>query len=99
MELNAKEIALLAWGIMGCVPLLGFAFKFKAAVLLIWKLYFLLLILAAGVFSAFLLFGAITSGFNEELGRTALVMVFQVPFWYAVWAYAHRSTELWVRNA
>ncbi|MBT3043513.1 MAG: hypothetical protein KME67_11680 [Candidatus Thiodiazotropha sp. (ex Codakia orbicularis)] len=99
MEWKTEEIALSAWSLLGCVPLLGFAFSFKAAIPLVWKVYFSLLILIVGVFSSFLLFSAINSGFNEALGQAVFAMVVQVPFWYAVWAYAYRSKGIWARNA
>ena len=99
MEWIIEDIALSAWILLGCIPLLGFAFKFKAAIPLVWKAYFLLLIIVVGMFTTFLLFGAFNSGFNEAHGKTLLAMVIQVPFWYAVWAYAYRSKGLWVRNS
>ena len=98
-ELISEKIALSAWSLLGCVPLLGFAFGFKAAIPLVWKAYFLLLVLAAVVFSAFLFLGAINSGLNKAHAQSLLAMIVQVPFWYAVWAYAYRSKDIWARSA
>jgi len=98
MDWGTQDIAILIWYLVGCLALIGFAFQIKVAVPGIWKTYFALLTAALSLFAVFVIYGAIGRGATDSLGQMSLILLVQVPFWYAVWAYAYRSKQLWAQG-
>lgn len=98
IEWITEDVVLMIWYLLGCVALTGFTFKVKIAAPIIWKVYFLILVVAAAVFSTFLIFGITNGASSETLEQAILMLLLQTPFWYAVWAYAYRSKELWAKS-
>lgn len=95
MEWAVKDVAFLAWYTAGCAALIGYAFNIKVAIPIVWKVYFSVLVVAASFFAAMLMYGALNGASPEVLQQAALLLLPQVPFWYAVWAYAYRSKQVW----
>jgi hypothetical protein len=98
MQWGVKEIAFLLWYIGGCLALIGYAFNIRIAIPMVWKVYFSVLVLAMVVFGAMLAFSVIGGVPSEALRASAILVLPQIPFWYAVWAYAYRSASLWQQS-
>ena len=92
-------IALSVWSLVGIFALLGYIYKKPVGWLIVWRIYFGLVIFVACVFLSFVAIGFVTNPGNEATFIFVLIYLVQIPYWFAIWSYAYKSQEIWVKNA
>lgn len=91
-------IAISIWSLVGIFALLGYIYKTPVGWLIVWKIYFGLVIFVACAFLGFISIGLVNNPSNEGIFYFVLVYLVQIPYWYAIWAYAYKSHKIWAKK-
>ncbi len=88
------EIFSLLVSLVGLIGLFGFAFQRRIARRLFWRIWFgLTLFSIAATFSMFI--GMLSLGFEVQLQWLVVLVVLNLPMYYALFMYAYRSPHVW----
>lgn len=96
---NSTEFGFFIWSLAGTLALIGYVFKKPIGARIIWRIYFGLLVLSAAVFLSFVLIGLISNPNIEIMSDIVFIIAVQMPYWFAIWAYAYKSNQIWQKNA
>ena len=96
---DLHDIALSAWSLIGIFALLGYIFKKPVGWQNLWKVYFGLVVFVACAFLIFTGYSFISLSSSEGAAFIAIMYLVQIPYWFAIWAYAYKSQDIWAQNA
>lgn len=97
-EFDVMSMIFTALSLVNIIGVCGFAFKVAIGRAFFWKINFGFFALMC---SSFLVFSAFGLAQNFHLGLAVslgVVVAFQMPLAYGLWAYAYKSEEVWQRD-
>ncbi|MCU7797486.1 MAG: hypothetical protein KZQ75_10180 [Candidatus Thiodiazotropha sp. (ex Myrtea spinifera)] len=98
-EVTSENITYDLFIIFGFIGFAGFVFQIAIGKPVIWKLYFGIILIAAGAFLSFIGYSVISGRFESGMFDILLILVIQIPYWYGLWKYAYKSQKLWSESA
>ena len=91
---NPKEYIGVVASFIWCIGLFGFIFQRRILHKLFWRILFSLILAAAA--AAFTVFIFMFTSFTQmQLLSYAVMLVLSFPMYYAIYAYAYRSPNVW----
>ena len=94
---NPEEYIGVIAGFIWCIGLFGFIFQRRILYKIFWRIWFSLILVTAAcafTFFTFTMFTKITLSHTELLFYGA-VFILLFPMYYALYAYAYRSPNIW----